>query len=124
MATRGAGVAPLPFPPLLGLLWAPEAMDSKDAPKVTSPSTGESFTTAIERLDRALNRLDTSVRSLTGRLRSSSQLQADSQRLAGELDRATARADKLDEAAEIVSKRIEEAMTSVRSVLEEGDARG
>ncbi len=114
----------MPFPPLLGLLWPMQAMDSKDAFKVTPPSTGESFTTAIERLDRALNRLDTSVRSLSGRLRSSAQIQADSQKLAGDLDRATARADKLDQATDLVSKRIEDAMTSVRSVLEEGESRG
>lgn len=98
---------------------------------VTSPSSGDSFSTAMERLDRALNRLDISVRSLSGRMRSTAQLHDEGRRLvaersqlAGELDKANARAERLDQTAEDVSQRLDEAMAAVRSVLEQGDVRG
>lgn len=92
---------------------------------VTASPHEDNFSAAIERLDRALNRLDTSVRAMAGRVRSVNKLEGDAQRLtadrsrlASDLDRATARADRLEETAGEVSRRLVDAMETVKTVLE------
>lgn len=78
----------------------------------------------MERLDKALGRLESSIRSLNGRMRSLDRLEAESQRLASdrarlasELDRSMAREKRLDESTADVSRRLVEAMETVKSVL-------
>lgn len=90
-----------------------------------SESDGEAaFDAAAQRLDRALQRLEASTRSLNGRMRSLSRIEAESQRmasdrnrLASELDRTAARARQLDEKANEVSRKLVEAMETIRNVL-------
>jgi hypothetical protein len=84
----------------------------------------EGYEGASGRLDRALQRLDASVRSLNGRMRSHSRIEADTNKLLGErakfaneLDKANARAKRLDDSAQEVSRRLVEAMETVRAVL-------
>lgn len=84
---------------------------------------GETFDAAAERLDRAMNRLDTSVRALASRMRSVGKLESENQRLTAELEEARARATRIDDTADIVSQRLNDAIETVRDVLE-GDARG
>ncbi|MFD2647293.1 DUF4164 family protein [Devosia albogilva] len=79
---------------------------------------------AAERFDRALGRLDQSVRDLNGRLRQQQRIEVDTQRLvherarlATELDKTAARAKRLDDSAHEVSRRLVEAMETVRAVL-------
>jgi Domain of unknown function (DUF4164) len=80
---------------------------------------------ASARLDRALGRLEASVRSLNGRVRAHSRIEADTQKLmseraryAGELEKASVRARRLDDSAAEVSRRLVDAMETVRDVLE------
>lgn len=84
----------------------------------------DSFDTASARLDKALQRLEASVRSLNGRTRALARIEADTQklmderaRLATELDRAKGRARRLDQSADEVSRRLIDAMETVKSVL-------
>lgn len=84
---------------------------------------GDTFDAAAERLDRAMNRLDTSVRALASRMRSVGKLESENQRLALELEEAKARATRIDDTADIVSQRLNDAIETVRDVLE-GEARG
>jgi hypothetical protein len=79
---------------------------------------------ASARFERALARLDASVRSLNGRVRAHARIEADTQKLiaerqrfATELDKQSARAKRLDDSASEVSRRLVEAMETVRSVL-------
>jgi methyl-accepting chemotaxis protein len=79
---------------------------------------------AAARLERALGRLEASVRTLNGRMRAHARIELDTQklvndraRLAGELDKVNARARRLDESAGEVSRRLVEAMETVRQVL-------
>lgn len=79
---------------------------------------------ANARFDRALSRLDQSVRNLSSRLRQQQRIEVDTQRLiherarlATELDKASARAKRLDDSAHEVSRRLVEAMETVREVL-------
>jgi len=76
------------------------------------------------RFERALARLDASVRSLNGRIRAHARIEADTQKLVGErqkfameLDKQSARAKRLDDSAHEVSRRLVEAMETVRAVL-------
>ena len=76
------------------------------------------------RFERALARLDASVRSLNGRVRAHARIEADTQKLiaerqryASELDKQSARAKRLDDSASEVSRRLVEAMETVRAVL-------
>ena len=76
------------------------------------------------RFDQAMARLDASVKSLGGRMRQLNRIEVDTQRLviersrlATELDKAAARAKRLDDSAHEVSRRLVEAMETVREVL-------
>jgi methyl-accepting chemotaxis protein len=91
---------------------------------LAEPTTDEGFEGAAARLERALTRLDTSVRTLNGRMRTHARIELDTQklvndraRLAGELDKVNARARRLDESAGEVSRRLVEAMETVRQVM-------
>jgi methyl-accepting chemotaxis protein len=84
----------------------------------------DSFEAAAGRLDRALQRLEASVRSLNGRMRTHARIEMDTQKLvndraryAAELDKMTAKARRLDESAHEVSRRLVDAMETVRDVL-------
>jgi len=83
------------------------------------------FDAAAARLDRAMARLEASVRGLHGRMRSLSRIEADTQqlmrertRLAQDLDKVSAKAKRLDDSAHEVSRRLVDAMETVRSVLQ------
>lgn len=87
-------------------------------------TTEEGLEGAAARLDKALGRLEASVRTLNGRMRARARIELDTQRLvndrarlAGELDKVNARARRLDESAGEVSRRLVEAMETVRQVL-------
>jgi predicted nucleic acid-binding Zn-ribbon protein len=87
-------------------------------------ASDEGLETAAARLDQALSRLEASVRTLNGRIRAHARIELDTQklvnergRLAGELDKVNARARRLDESAGEVSRRLVEAMETVRQVL-------
>lgn len=84
----------------------------------------DSLTAASARFDRALARLDQSVQELGTRMRQHNRMEVDTQRLvherarlATELDKSAARAKRLDDSAHDVSRRLVEAMETVRSVL-------
>lgn len=79
---------------------------------------------AQARFDRAMARLDQSLKALDSRLRQHNRIEVDTQRLvherarlATELDKAAARAKRLDDSAHDVSRRLVEAMETVRQVL-------
>lgn len=84
----------------------------------------EGLISATSRFDRALARLGASVRDLNTRLARQQRIEVDTQRLvqerarlATELDKTAARAKRLDDSAHEVSRRLVEAMETVRSVL-------
>ncbi len=79
---------------------------------------------ATDRFDKALSRLDQSLADLTGRIQRMKRIEVDTQRLvqerarlATELDKTSARAKRLDDSAHDVSRRLVEAMETVRAVL-------
>lgn len=79
---------------------------------------------ASARVDAALKQLEISVRSLNGRMRSFARIESETQklwtdrsRLAVELDRSTAKAQRLDAEAAEVSRKLVDAMETVKSVL-------
>lgn len=79
---------------------------------------------ANARFDRAMARLETSTKSLNSRMRQLNRIEVDTQRmvserarLASELDKTSARAKRLDDSAHDVSRRLVEAMETVREVL-------
>ncbi|KQN77277.1 DUF4164 domain-containing protein [Devosia sp. BK] len=79
---------------------------------------------ASNRFDKALGRLDQSLADLTGRMQRLKRIEVDTQRLvqerarlATELDKTSARAKRLDDSAHDVSRRLVEAMETVRAVL-------
>ena len=87
-------------------------------------SSADSLEVAAERLDRALKRLETGVDALGARAQSYVEAERERQRLVGErsrltteLDRAGERAERLDDAAAQVSRRLVDAMETVKSVL-------
>ncbi len=91
---------------------------------MADPTTDDGYEAAAGRLDRALTRLEASVRTLNGRMRTHARIELDTQklvndraRLASELDKVNARARRLDEGAGEVSRRLVEAMETVREVL-------
>ncbi|WDR01173.1 DUF4164 family protein [Devosia algicola] len=76
------------------------------------------------RFDRALARLDASMKNFNARVSELHRVEVDTQRLvseraklAGDLDKASARAKRLDDSAHDVSRRLVEAMETVRDVL-------
>lgn len=82
------------------------------------------LTAAHSRFDRAMTRLDQSVKNLGTRLRQHNRIEVDTQRLvherarlATELDKTAARAKRLDDSAHDVSRRLVDAMETVREVL-------
>jgi len=84
----------------------------------------EGLAAATARFDQAIGRLDSSLRNLQGRMRQLQRIEVDTQRLvterarlASELDKASARAKRLDDSAHEVSRRLVEAMETVREVL-------
>jgi hypothetical protein len=84
----------------------------------------DDLTAAGARFDRALAQLDQSVQNLSTRMRQHNRMEVDTQRLvherarlATELDKSAARAKRLDDSAHDVSRRLVEAMETVRSVL-------
>ena len=87
-------------------------------------SDDEGFAGAAARFDRAVSRLEASVRGLNGRVRTHARIEDDLRRLnnerarlATELDKATARTKRLDDSAGDVSRRLVDAMETVRQVL-------
>ncbi|HWV21221.1 MAG TPA: DUF4164 family protein [Devosia sp.] len=79
---------------------------------------------AAKRFDAAMARLDQSLQDMTGRMQRLKRIEVDTQRLvqerarlATELDKTSARAKRLDDSAHDVSRRLVEAMETVRSVL-------
>ena len=87
-------------------------------------SSADSYEIASERFERALARLDTSVTALGDRGHLVSDLQTEVEKLStqrtqlmSELDRATAKAGTLEESAAEVSRRLIDAMETVKSVL-------
>ena len=84
----------------------------------------DGYEAASARLERALGRLEASVRSLNGRVRAIHRHEVDTQkllneraRLASDLDKVSAKAKRLDDSAHEVSRRLVEAMETVREVL-------
>ncbi|WP_224703486.1 DUF4164 family protein [Devosia aquimaris] len=84
----------------------------------------DGLTAAQERFDRAIARLEQSVTGLSNRIRQRERIEVDVQRLvhergrlATELDKTAARAKRLDDSAHDVSRRLVEAMETVRAVL-------
>jgi methyl-accepting chemotaxis protein len=84
----------------------------------------DGYESASARLERALGRLEASVRSLNSRVRAHNRIEADTQKLlseraryAAELEKTSARAKRLDESAHEVSRRLVDAMETVRQVL-------
>lgn len=89
----------------------------------------EGLEAASARFDRALAQLDASLRELNGRLQRHQRIEVDTQRLihersrlATELDKTAARAKRLDDSAHEVSRRLVEAMETVRSVLQKAES--
>lgn len=92
---------------------------------MTTPGSEQSFAQASAQLDAALDQLEASVRELSNRMRAVRQLESEAQRLAADRDRLTgdlgrerSRADRLDDAAGEVSRRLVDAMETVKSVIE------
>lgn len=88
----------------------------------------EGLVSATAHFDRALSRLEASVRDLNNRLARHQRIEVDTQRLvherarlATELDKTSARAKRLDDSAHEVSRRLVEAMETVRSVLQKAE---
>jgi hypothetical protein len=84
----------------------------------------DGYAGAAARLDRALGRLEVSVRALNGRMRTHARIELDTQKLvneraklAAELDKTSAKAKRLDDSAHEVSRRLVDAMETVRQVL-------
>ncbi|MBD8066887.1 DUF4164 family protein [Devosia sp. PTR5] len=83
---------------------------------------------ASARFDRAMARLDQSLRELNARVQRQQRIEVDTQRLvherarlATELDKTAARAKRLDDSAHEVSRRLVEAMETVRAVLSKAE---
>jgi methyl-accepting chemotaxis protein len=93
----------------------------------TEPQNG--LADAQARFDRAMARLDQSAKNLGNRLRQLNRMEVDTQRLvherarlATELDKTAARAKRLDDSAHDVSRRLVEAMETVREVLAKAES--
>lgn len=99
-------------------------MNQRRAGRLAEASDDEGFAAAAARFDRAISRLEASVRALNGRVRAHARIELDTQRLVGEraklatdLEKANARAKRLDDSAHEVSRRLVDAMETVRQVL-------
>jgi ABC-type transporter Mla subunit MlaD len=96
---------------------------------MSQPEPSEGLDAAHKRFDQAMARLDQSVKNLSSRLRQLSRIEVDTQRLiherarlATELDKTAARAKRLDDSAHDVSRRLVEAMETVREVLAKAES--
>jgi methyl-accepting chemotaxis protein len=93
----------------------------------TEPQDG--LVAAQARFDSAMARLDQSLKNLSSRMRQLNRIEVDTQRLvherarlATELDKTAARAKRLDDSAHDVSRRLVEAMETVREVLAKAES--
>ncbi len=93
---------------------------------MSDSQNSEGYNLAAERVERALARLEASLRGLNGRVRSIARIETDVKRLeedrvalASELSRANSKAKKLDDAASDVSRRLVNAMETVKTVMED-----
>jgi hypothetical protein len=107
-----------------GTVYDSEHVIQRRAGVLAETGDEEGYAGAAARLDRALTRLEASVRTLNGRVRVHARIELDTQklvneraRLATDLDRANARAKRLDDSAGEVSRRLIDAMETVRQVL-------
>ena len=87
-------------------------------------SLEDGYEGASARFDRAIGRLEASVRGLNSRVRANARIEVDTQKLvndrakfAADYEKASAKAKRLDESAHEVSRRLIEAMETVRQVL-------
>lgn len=85
---------------------------------------GNRLEAALARFDAALDGLEASLSRFETRQRTRARIEADTRqliaeraRLAADLDKATARAKRLDDSAHEVSRRLVDAMETVRAVL-------
>lgn len=88
----------------------------------------EGLVSASARFDRAMARLDASLREMNARMARHQRIEVDTQRLihersrlATELDKTAARAKRLDDGAHEVSRRLVDAMETVRAVLQKAE---
>ena len=88
----------------------------------------DGLVSASARFDRALARLEASDLDLSSRVQRQQRIEVDTQRLvherarlATELDKTAARAKRLDDSAHEVSRRLVEAMETVRTVLQKAE---
>jgi len=95
---------------------------------MSEPEAEASLASATARFDQALERLEQSLRELGGRVQRQQRIEVDTQRLvherarlATELDKTAARAKRLDDSAHDVSRRLVEAMETVRAVLSKAE---
>jgi hypothetical protein len=102
----------------------PKESPLEDGRLADTEAPEEGYDAAAARLDRAISRLEASVRSLNGRMRTHARIEADTQKLLAErnryqseLEKQSVRARRLDESAGEVSRRLVEAMETVREVL-------
>lgn len=86
--------------------------------------SASSYEAASARLERALGRLETAAGTLGEQaqsveivLRQFDQLQADKNRLTQDLAQTSAKAERLDDSAAQVSRRLVDAMETVKTVL-------
>jgi methyl-accepting chemotaxis protein len=89
----------------------------------------DSLVASQARFDAAMARLDRSIKDLSARMRQLNRIEVDTQRLvherarlATELDKTAARAKRLDDSAHDVSRRLVEAMETVREVLAKAES--
>jgi hypothetical protein len=120
MTPAGRPFGPVAGPLRGGLSWRG---DSRVAGRALAEGDDSTEDAAV-RFDRAIARLEASVRSLNGRVRAHARIEADTQKLiaerqkfAMELDKQSARAKRLDDSAADVSRRLVDAMETVRGVL-------
>lgn len=103
-------------------------MDRDEAGKMPEPTGGDvTITSALARLNQALDQLESAAIASRKRAREnqsdSAQVQrmmADRSKLARDLDEATARSNRLAQVNSEVSRRLVDAMESVRNVMEKG----
>ncbi len=95
---------------------------------MTDTEGEEGLVSASARFDRAMGRLDASLREMNARLARHQRIEVDTQRLiherarlATELDKTAARAKRLDDSAHEVSRRLVDAMETVRAVLQKSE---
>lgn len=81
-------------------------------------SAMERFSAALDQLEAGINRRGIKAQNASSSERELVALREDRSRLADELDQMKARTRQLDETAEDVSTRLDEAIAGIRAVLE------